>query len=116
MKKFLTNTVTAISASIIGISSALAGLPDNTTGISGLATGSGYEGITSAIAKIVNYVLNILLILGVAFIVIAGIRLIVSGGDEGEKDKAKTIILYVAAGIIIVLLAKVIVLFVNSFL
>lgn len=72
--------------------------------------------VNSIVAKIVNFILDIILVFGVLAIVIAGIYLITSNGDEGQKDKAKTIILYVAIGIIVVLMAKVIVLFVNSLL
>lgn len=81
--------------------------------ITGLSTA---PDIQTGIANLINGVLNVILVIAVAFIVFAGIRLIVSGGDEGEKDKSKTTIIYVGAGIIIILLARVIVTFVNNLL
>lgn len=72
--------------------------------------------VNSIVVKIINFILNFVLIIGVLAIVVAGIYLITSGGDEGQKDKAKSIILYVAIGIIVILLAKLIVLFVNNIL
>ena len=81
--------------------------------ISGLSSDTS---VNSIVTKIINFVLNLVLIFGVLAIVIAGIYLITSNGDEGQKDKAKMIILYVAIGIIVVLMAKVIVLFVNNLL
>ena len=70
--------------------------------------------IKNAIVTVITYVLDFILIIAVLFVIVAGIRLIISGGDEGEKDKAKTTIIYVIAGIVVVLLARVIVMFVNS--
>ncbi len=61
-------------------------------------------------------VLDFILIIAVIYIIFAGIRLIVSGGEEGEKDKAKQTIIYVIIGIIVVLFARVIVTFVNTLL
>jgi hypothetical protein len=45
----------------------------------------------------------------VVVIVIAGIRLVVSSGDEGAVDKAKKTILFAVIGLIIILLANAIV-------
>lgn len=68
------------------------------------------------ILKIIAFILNIVLILAVLAIIVAGVYLIVSGGDETQKDKAKNIILYAVIGILLILLSRVIVVFVNSFL
>lgn len=70
--------------------------------------------ITSIILSIIAFMLNIVLILAVAAVVIAGIYLITSGGDEGQKDKAKSIIFYALIGIVVILFARVIVTFVNN--
>ena len=81
------------------------------------ATPSGLSGdadLVNVITTIITKVLDFVLILAVAFVVYAGIRLIVSGGDESAKDSAKKTIIYVIVGIIVVLLARVIVVFVNS--
>jgi hypothetical protein len=87
---------------------------------SGLNQFSGFGGISSAtsvpalIGIFINFLLSFVLLVGVAAIIIAGIYLIVSNGDEANKDKAKNIIFYVAIGIVLILLARVIVLSVNN--
>ena len=63
------------------------------------------------ILRLLTFVLNFLALIAVVFIVIAGIRLIVSQGEEEQKNKAKKTILYVIAGLIVVLFARVIVSF-----
>ncbi|HVW66802.1 MAG TPA: TrbC/VirB2 family protein [Candidatus Peribacteraceae bacterium] len=61
------------------------------------------------ILNIVAAVLNFLALIAVVVIIIAGIRLIVSQGEEEQKEKAKKTIFYAVAGLIIVLFARVIV-------
>jgi Type IV secretion system pilin len=61
------------------------------------------------ILKALTFVLNFLALVAVVFIVVAGIRLIVSQGDEDAKNKAKTTILYVILGLLVILFARVIV-------
>ena len=92
------------------VPTAFAALPEPNTP-SGLA---GNANLVDVIVTIITKVLDFVLILAVAFVVYAGIRLIVSGGDESAKDSAKKTIIYVIVGIIVVLLARVIVVFVNS--
>ena len=106
----------AVGSSMFFVGQAFAELSDNSSGISGLATGTGTEGVRAAIVKVINTILDFILIVAVVYVIVSGIRLIVSGGDEGEKDKAKTTIIYVIIGIIVVLLARVIVTFVNGLL
>lgn len=64
---------------------------------------------------ILNILLSVLLFMGliaVVVIVIAGIWLVVSLGDEGAKDKAKKIILYAIVGLIVIMLSSAIVVFI----
>lgn len=68
--------------------------------------------IIQAIVALITAILDFVLILAVVFVIVAGIRLIVSGGDEGQKDTAKKTIIYVVAGILVILLARVLVVFV----
>jgi hypothetical protein len=75
---------------------------------------SGSVDIVDLIVQIIEFIFNFVLIIGVLAIVIAGMYLLTSGGDEGQKDKAKSIILYVVIGIVVILFARVIVLFVNG--
>ena len=97
------------------ISRALAAIPPpiNVTGLPNVTTTS------QAIAKIIDItakILDFMLLIAVIYVIYAGIRLIVSGGDDGEKDKAKHIIIYVIVGIVVILFARVIVVFVNDLL
>lgn len=66
-------------------------------------------GIREALLAIIIFVLNFLALVAVIFIIIAGIRLIVSQGDEEQKDKAKKTILYVIIGLLVILFARVLV-------
>ncbi|OGJ63324.1 hypothetical protein A3A67_00520 [Candidatus Peribacteria bacterium RIFCSPLOWO2_01_FULL_51_18] len=89
---------------------ALAALNTPTTP-NGLASSTDLVGtITTIITKVLDFVL----ILAIAFVVYAGIRLIISGGDDAAKETAKKTIIYVIVGIIVILLARVIVVFVNN--
>lgn len=110
MKKFLSMIATGVAASQTIVMSAWAALPPPDT-ISYLST---ELNIKTAIASIIAKVLDFILIVAVLYVVIAGIRLIVSGGDDGAKDKAKNTIFFVIAGIVIILFARVIVSFVNT--
>jgi len=67
--------------------------------------------IRETIVSVLTFVLNFLALLAIIFIVIAGLRLIVSQGDEEQKDKAKKTILYVIIGLLVILFARVIVSF-----
>jgi type IV secretory pathway VirB2 component (pilin) len=65
--------------------------------------------IRTAILNVLKFVLTFLALLAIIFIVVAGIRLIVSQGEEEQKEKAKKTILYVIIGLIVILFARVIV-------
>lgn len=88
--------------------------------IDGIGNAFGLGGISSIstirelIVAIINFILDILLLLAIGAIIVAGVYLITSNGEEGQKDKAKKIIFYAVAGIIVALFSRVIVLFVNS--
>lgn len=77
--------------------------PDNL----GIATSTGDP--RAEVLKIVGAVLNFLALVAVIVIIIAGIRLIVSQGEDEQKDKAKKTIFYAIAGLLVVLFARVIV-------
>ena len=66
-------------------------------------------GIRNVITDILTAVLNFLALVAVIIIVIAGIRMIVSSGEEEAKEKAKKAIFYALIGLVIVLFARVIV-------
>lgn len=67
--------------------------------------------VKALILSIVVFVLNFLALLAVVFILYAGFRLVTSGGNEEAKNKAKTTIIYVILGLLVVLFARAIVSF-----
>ena len=76
--------------------------------------GSGGTDIRSTVLGILRGVLAFMALIAVVVIVIAGIMLVVSMGDEGAKDRAKRIIFYAVIGLIIILLASALVGFISS--
>lgn len=86
----------------------------------GIAAGGGIAGLSTStsvselILKIITFLLDIALLLAVLAIIIAGLYLITSNGDEGQKDKAKKIIFYALLGIVLILFSRAIVMLVNS--
>ncbi len=114
MKNALVRISTTFSAAVLASQAfairAFAALPDAPS-VPGIEEDVEIEEV---IVRIIVNVLDFILIVAVAFVIIAGIRLIISGGEEGEKDKAKKTIIYVIAGILVILLARVIVSFVNT--
>lgn len=112
MQNALSRTVSTVSTSIvsafIGATTVFAqGFGGDQPDING--TLGGDTDIRTVITSTLNYVLSFLALIAVIVLVIAGIRLIVSQGNEEERDKAKKTILYAVIGLLIVLFARVIV-------
>ncbi len=104
----------AASALLTGINTAFGqGNALNPPCIPGLPcnTDTSKQGVQNLIVRIIVFVLDFLALIAVVFVIIAGIRLIVSQGEEEQKEKAKKTILYVIIGLIVVLFARVIVSF-----
>ena len=70
--------------------------------------------IRSGILNILDIILSFMALIAVIVIVIAGIRLVVSQGEEQEKDKAKKAIFYAIIGLVVILLAQAIVGFIQD--
>lgn len=87
---------------------ALAQLSDDVPDVAGRGPTDLKEGITNVIQKVLDF----MTLIAVVMIVVAGIRYIISQGEEGEKDKAKKMIIYVIIGLIIILIARAVVTFV----
>lgn len=81
-------------------------------GINGLPSGD----VRATILRILRTVLSFLALVAVITIIIAGIILIVSLGNEEQKERAKRIIFYTLIGLAIVLFARVIVGIITVFL
>ncbi len=73
--------------------------------IQGPAQGSAYD----VVLRITLFVLSFLALAGVIAIIIAGIFLVVSGGSEDARERAKKIIIYVIVGLVLVFFARLIV-------
>lgn len=88
--------------------------------LDGIAAAAGLGGITEIdsildlILMIIAFILDFALLLAVLAIIIAGLYLITSQGDEGQKDKAKKIIFYAIIGIIVILFSRLIVVLINN--
>jgi hypothetical protein len=78
---------------------------DAAGGVAGLPDGD----VRATIIRILRSVLSFLALAAVITIIIAGIILILSLGNEEQKDRAKRIIFYTLIGLVIVLFARVIV-------
>ena len=70
--------------------------------------------VSSLVFSVIVFILDIVLIFAILAVIISGIYLIVSGGEEAQKDKAKNIILYCAIGILVVMLSRAIVVTMSS--
>ncbi|PIR49958.1 hypothetical protein COU79_02010 [Candidatus Peregrinibacteria bacterium CG10_big_fil_rev_8_21_14_0_10_54_7] len=66
----------------------------------------GVNDIRQKIIDIIKKILTFMALIAVVFIVIAGIRLVISQGEEAEKDAAKKTIMFVVIGLVVILLAQ----------
>jgi heme A synthase len=74
--------------------------------------GRGPSDLKEAITTVVTKVLDFIALIAVVMLIVAGIRYIISMGEDAEKDKAKKMIIYVIIGLVIILVARAIVTFV----
>lgn len=74
----------------------------------------GTDAIRQSILNVLDVILSFMALIAVIVIVIAGIRLVISQGEEQEKDKAKKAIFYAIIGLIVILLAQAIVGFIED--
>lgn len=108
-------TVTGLVYASSALAQDFAGPEPAIPGTPGAGQGNA-DGIREVIEDIIVAVLNFLALVAVVVVIIAGIRLIVSQGNDEEKDKAKKAIFYALAGLVIVLFARVIVGLVTNYL
>jgi Type IV secretion system pilin len=73
---------------------------------------AGEADIRGPIERLLLGICFYLALAGVVMVVIAGLYLLFSFGDDGAKDKAKLIIYYTLAGLLVIFFARVIVMFV----
>jgi hypothetical protein len=78
-------------------------------------TGVGSEmDLREAIGNIVDEALTFVTLLAVTVVIIAGFYLILGLGNDSSRETAKKIIIYVAVGIIVILLSKAFVSFIKG--
>lgn len=74
--------------------------------------GSGGTDLRATIIKVTKSVLDFVSLIAVVVIIIGGIWLIAGLGEESAKEKAKKIVIYTIAGLLLIMLARGIVTFV----
>ena len=77
-----------------------------------LGTTATVADVRTGLVNILDTILSYLAILAVLFIVIAGVRLIVAGGDDTQREKARKSIIFVLVGLLVILFAKALISFV----
>ncbi|MCF7844908.1 MAG: hypothetical protein K9M03_03720 [Kiritimatiellales bacterium] len=80
----------------------------------GLGGGEGETTIVDTVTGIVVKLLTLMALIATIVIIIAGVRLVISQGEESAVEKAKKTIIWAVAGLILIILAGAIVSFVGS--
>lgn len=80
----------------------------------GGVSASGTAEIREGILSVLDVILGFMALIAVIVVVIAGIRLVISQGEEQEKDKAKKTIFYAIVGLVIILFAQAIIGFIQD--
>lgn len=110
-RQALSYTAAAAAGTLLTLQSALAQNPFITA--NDLPTGfNASTDIRTGIIDVVNFVLSFLGLIAVIMVIYAGFLMIFSAGNDESISKAKSIIIWVAIGIIVILLSYVIVNFV----
>ncbi|MFA6523419.1 MAG: hypothetical protein WCS85_03575 [Candidatus Peribacteraceae bacterium] len=68
----------------------------------------------AVIVSVIETALKFVTLLAIIFVIIAGIRFIISMGEEEKAKKARTSIIHVIIGLLIILLSQIIVAFVST--
>ncbi len=117
MKSLIKKTSSSLALALLFVNQAFAqgtGFWSNPKGGSAQpgATASGDLGTN--ISTMINYFLGILGLVAVGFLIYAGILMVTAGGNEEQVGKARKLIMYAIAGIVIILLSYTIVQFVTA--
>lgn len=75
----------------------------------------GSDDIEGTVTDIVKAFLNLMALIAVVIIVIAGVRMVISQGEQEAVEKSKKTILFAILGLVVILLARAIVQFVADF-
>jgi succinate dehydrogenase/fumarate reductase cytochrome b subunit len=117
LRRWSTAAAAASVTSLVHVSSAFGQFAGPDPALPGTpAAGGSAEDYRRIVIDVLAAVLNFLALIAVVVVVIAGIRLIISQGDEDAKEKAKKTIFYALIGLVIVLFARVIVGLITNYL
>ena len=78
--------------------------------------GGGSTLIDALSNSVISFVFPLISIVAVIMVIYAGIRIIMSDGDESKVSEAKKIIMYAAAGVILSIMTTAIITFVKTYL
>ncbi len=99
-------TLLVVLWNFLGIPGAEAALIDPSDSPSNIQEATGGEGSFRRLGNtIINFFLYFLGFLAVAMVIYGGILYVTSGGEEGQTEKAKKVLLYAIVGIIVILLS-----------
>lgn len=110
--KFINSVSLSITSLIVSVAfrPAFAATPIPTVVISPPESIGGVNvGINELIAFVINAIIVIGIVLSLVFLLYGGVRWILSGGDKGKVDAARSAIVAAIVGLIIVILAYVII-------
>ena len=113
IQRFTLRISTVLAAAGYTLSSAVVRAQDFLGPVPNIGSGANTD-IRVTVLDVLGRVLNFMALVAVVFIVIAGIRLVISQGDDDQKTKAKNTIFYVIIGLVVIILASAIVSFVSD--
>jgi hypothetical protein len=114
MKKGIIRSVLALSALAMLVVPVAVSASDFSITDIGTTIGLGTADLKEVVINIIQWVLGILALVAVVMIIIGGFQWMTAGGNEEKVEKAKKIISAAVIGLIIVLLAWAIVIFVAN--
>lgn len=101
------------SAGVLFLSSGVAFAQNGTVPTIAIAAPSSVGGVNTDINTLIAFIINAIIVLGIVlsliFLLYGGVRWILSGGDKGKVDSARSTIVAAIVGLIIVILAYIII-------
>ncbi len=121
MRLFSRVTKSAVATAMLSLPATVTAQVYNGGGINAGVAAAGSLGLSTGnpfyvLLNVIRIVLNLMGIVAMAAIIIAGIYMIISLGNDEQIDKAKKIIKYTLIGLIIILFSRILVGLVTHFL
>lgn len=117
MRNLITKTFFSLSMLALFANKALAtsqGFFSNPQGGTAQPAATATGDLGTNVKTVLDYFLGILGLVAVAFLIYAGVLMVTAGGNDEQVTKARKLIMYAVAGIVIILLSYTIVNFVTS--